>query len=91
MSALAWPSHAGAQQIGRRREASVPNSEQTPRFAVHPLENGADVRTIQMLPGHCSLAVTAHYLRITVKKVCSAASPFDLLPAVPTQDPAAGQ
>ncbi len=60
-------------------------------FAVHLLENGADVRTIQMLLGHRGLAVTAHYLRITAQKVCSATSPFDLLPAVPMQDPAAGQ
>ena len=49
-------------------------------FAVHLLENGVDVRTIQMLLGHRSLATTAHYLQVACSKVCSATSPFDLLP-----------
>jgi len=49
-------------------------------FAVHLLEHGTDVRTIQLLLGHRSLATTARYLRIATSKVCSATSPFDLLP-----------
>lgn len=49
-------------------------------FAVHLLERGADVRTIQLLLGHRSLATTARYLRIAVTKVCSVTSPLDLLP-----------
>lgn len=49
-------------------------------FAVHLLESGTDVRTIQLLLGHRSLATTARYLRIATSKVCSASSPFDLLP-----------
>jgi integrase/recombinase XerD len=49
-------------------------------FAVHLLESGADVRTIQLLLGHRSLATTARYLRIATSKVCSASSPLDLLP-----------
>ena len=49
-------------------------------FAVHMLENGTDVRTIQLLLGHRSLSTTATYLRIATTKVCSATSPLDLLP-----------
>ena len=49
-------------------------------FAVHLLEQGTDVRKIQLLLGHRSLATTAKYLRIATNKVCSTSSPLDLLP-----------
>ena len=61
-------------------------------FAVHLLESGVDVRTIQLLLGHRSLATTARYLRIATVKVCAATSPLDLLPVpVPIEKPAAPQ
>jgi site-specific recombinase XerD len=49
-------------------------------FAVHLLEQGANIRSIQLLLGHRSLATTAKYLRIATSTVCSTSSPLDLLP-----------
>jgi integrase/recombinase XerD len=62
-------------------------------FAVHLLEAGTDVRTIQLLLGHRSLATTARYLRIATSTVCATRSPFDLLPqpSAPPPPPAPPQ
>ncbi|WP_434718262.1 site-specific integrase [Paraburkholderia sp. A1BS-2L] len=49
-------------------------------FATHLLETGADVRRIQLLMGHRSMATTARYLKLATSTVCATTSPFDLLP-----------
>ena len=77
-----------ARRLSRIRKPITPHSMRH-AFAVHLLESGTDVRTIQLLLGHRSLATTARYLRIATSKVCSARSPLDLLPipAPPPQNP----
>jgi site-specific recombinase XerD len=70
------------QEAHRASRLSKPVTPHSLRhaFAVHLLEQGTDIRRIQLLLGHRSLATTARYLRIATSKVCSTTSPFDLLP-----------
>lgn len=49
-------------------------------FATHMLERGVDLRRIQLLMGHRSLATTARYLRVATSTICAITSPLDLLP-----------
>ncbi len=48
-------------------------------FATHHLENGTNLRIIQMLLGHKNLNTTAVYTHVSNEQIKSATSPLDLL------------
>jgi site-specific recombinase XerD len=52
-------------------------------FATHLLDQGADLRTIQVLLGHADIRTTARYLRVSVRRIQAVASPFDALTVKP--------
>jgi site-specific recombinase XerD len=48
-------------------------------YATHLLDTGADLRTVQILLGHSSLASTAHYTRLSRARLTAVPSPIELL------------
>jgi integrase/recombinase XerD len=77
-----------AQRAGIRKEVHPHTLRHC--FATHLLEDGADLRTIQILLGHRDLEETTIYLHLSQQHLNATASPLDSLPLAKIRDTGGG-
>jgi integrase/recombinase XerD len=73
------------REAGRRCNLRVTAHGLRHGFATDLLEQGVDLRTVQVLLGHASLRSTALYLHVSTARVTKLVSPLDRLPVPPAR------
>lgn len=72
---IAFRRAAASVKLGNELTPHVPRHS----FATHLLDQGTDLRVIQVLLGHDSIRSTTHYARVSTARLAKARSPLDRL------------